>query len=348
MDLAGAQRIDRDGGRQGRIDTAGHAEHDAGEAVLADIVAQAQHHRGIDFGQVGLGRVGRAVGERLRHPFGDVGAGESGRRHRLQPVAAAPEIDRQHRLRPGRHGRDQRAGRIDDEGSAVEHQLVLAADLVQIDHRQAGFHGAFARQFQPLVDLAEFERRAVGDDQQFGARAGQGLGHGGKPDVLADRQAQSQPAKDHRLGQRSGGEDALFVEDAVIGQFVLGADGLDLTVRQQIDRVMDHAVGTHRRRHQQGGAAIGGIGFQAVDRAFDRRQQARPQHQVLRRIADQHQFGKGDQRRAVRRRGRPRGADQRGIAFDIADGRVDLRQRQAEMIGCAGDVMRRNHVCDCP
>ena len=50
----GAERIDGDRQRQRRIDAAGQPEHDAGEAMLADVVAHAEHERAVDarfFGQ---------------------------------------------------------------------------------------------------------------------------------------------------------------------------------------------------------------------------------------------------------------------------------------------------------
>ena len=51
----GAERIDRHRRAQRGIDAAGQAEHDAGKAVLVDVVAQAQHAGGI----VGVARLRR-------------------------------------------------------------------------------------------------------------------------------------------------------------------------------------------------------------------------------------------------------------------------------------------------
>ena len=56
-----------------------------------------------------------------------------------------------------------------DERAAVEHQLVLAAHLVDVRERQAGFGDALACQVEPLMELVDLERRAVRHEQQLGA-----------------------------------------------------------------------------------------------------------------------------------------------------------------------------------
>ena len=57
MDPLGAERVDRDGGHQRRVDATREADHGLGEAVLAEIVAGAEHQGGVHLGVVaGSGR----------------------------------------------------------------------------------------------------------------------------------------------------------------------------------------------------------------------------------------------------------------------------------------------------
>ena len=83
--VGGPQRIDGDGGHQGRVDTARQADHRLGEPVLAQIVPRAEHQRGIDLGFVGQRRPQRGsehglglsgpLGPRLRGNDPGQGAG---------------------------------------------------------------------------------------------------------------------------------------------------------------------------------------------------------------------------------------------------------------------------------
>src|SRR3546814_14462200 len=98
-------------------------------------------------------------------------------------------------LLPGRHLQRQAAVGVQHEGGAVEHQLVLAADLVQVDQRQAALHHPRHRELGAHVELAELERRAVRHQQDLAAGLGHALDHLGGPDVLADR-----PRSEERRG----------------------------------------------------------------------------------------------------------------------------------------------------
>ena len=91
--------------------------HDAGEPVLADVVAQAEHHRVVD-----------RVEPRRRRPL----AFDSQRKHLPSSVQRVSVSDS--RQKGITHARAIRRAFI-DEGSAVEDQLVLATDLVDV--RQA-------------------------------------------------------------------------------------------------------------------------------------------------------------------------------------------------------------------
>ena len=97
----------------------------------------------------------------------------------------------------------ERAVGVQRERGAVEHQFVLAADLVDVDQRQA----ASRPRARPRPSCARRPCRAVGravrHDQDFGAGLVQALDAPRlEPDVLADRHADADAA--NRIGPGSG------------------------------------------------------------------------------------------------------------------------------------------------
>ena len=105
--------------------------------------------------------------------------------------------------------------------SAVEDQLVLAADLVDVDDRAAGVGGPGRRaSARARRDLAGVVRRGVDVDDQLGARRRPARRSGRRaPGVLADADADPHAA-DHEQLERlgPGREVALLVEHRVVGQ----------------------------------------------------------------------------------------------------------------------------------
>ena len=312
-DPVGAQRIDRDGGGQCRIDATRQAQDDAGEAVAVHIVAQAQHHRIID--------VGRARIECMTL------AGQA------DPLAVPFLPLRQHQLflPVGQLLGDGEVA-VHHEGGAVEHQLVLAADAVQIDERQAGFaHAGAGDDVQAAIILVDLERAAIRADQYFRALGPQMGGDEGEPDILADRHADLHAAKLDRRGQRAGREQALFVERAVIGQFALLADRGDGAIFDQGDDVEQYALRGDDSADQHRWAAIGAFLRQPVEMIIGLVEQGGLEHQILGRIADQLQFGIDDQVRALGA-GAPfqHGV---GIGPGVAHGLGHLGERDHEFVG---------------
>ena len=277
-----SQRIHGHRGGERRVDAARHAQQHAGKVVLPHVVAQAEHHRVVDGREARLfheGRVPVAVPALVRpRPSGQRDA-----------------------VLPGRQHLRQLSIRVDNERPAVEHQLVLSADLVHVDQRQPALVDAFGDPRQALLRLVDLEGRAVGHDQQLGVVVGQVRRHGREPHVLADWQAQADAAELHRLRQRAWPEHALLVEHAVVGEFVLVAH-LGVAVDDQRHRVVQRrrcrATGARRR----GRASAGTLANQLVEDRRGRVHQRRPQHQVLRWVADQEQLGEDDEVGAQLRR----------------------------------------------
>ena len=84
---------------------------------------------------------------------------------------------------------------VERERRAVEHQFVLAADLVEIDQRQPALGDAGDRDRQPQIVLVARIGRAVRHDQDFRAGLGEAFDDVFvffgflQPDVLADGNA---------------------------------------------------------------------------------------------------------------------------------------------------------------
>ena len=126
----GPERVGGEAGHERRVDPAREAQHHAGEPVLLHVVAQAEFERRV---HLGLDRRElRARGVLI--PEGVDGRQGSGRRRRAvrrrRRVADRRKIEvaDEHILRELSGARDRGAGRVEHEGVAVEHELVLAAD----------------------------------------------------------------------------------------------------------------------------------------------------------------------------------------------------------------------------
>jgi hypothetical protein len=133
--------------------------------------------------------------------------------------------------------------------------------------------------------------------------------------------------EERRLG--AGLEVALLVEHAVVGQEHLAVDGPDLAVGQHGGRVVDvvGALGEADQRHD-----VADVRSQLVQRRAGGVAEVRLQQEVLGRVAGQGQLGEHDELRAGLPRTRGRVGDPGGVPVDVADDRVDLRQRDAQRL----------------
>ncbi len=238
MDARRPKRIDRHRRRESRIDAAREAEHDPGKAVVLDIIAQAHH----------AGRIVRFVAllDALDSALDAAPAG----------IAALP--DRARDLGPkGRQLRRQGPVAVQRERRALEHQFVLAADLVEVNERQPAFHDAGHRDAFANGELVAFVRGGVGDQQDFAAGLEDAFDRVGAPDVLADRHADAHPAKDDRPRRRPRRKHALLVKNAIIGQIDLEAHRFDAPAVEERHCVEELAVLDPGQAHQRGGPAVG-------------------------------------------------------------------------------------------
>ena len=136
----------------------------------------------------------------------------------------------------------------------------------------------------------------------------------------------------HRHRPRGGAarEQALLVEHAVVRQIGLEAERGDAPVIEQRAGIIELAVLDPGRADQHRRAAVGGLARQFLDRRAAGRLERRLQHQIFRRIAGDEQFRQHHEIGAVGLRLLARGAGFRGVAGDVAHGRVQLGQRNCE------------------
>ena len=134
---------------------------------------------------------------------------------------------------------DKRAVGVDHEAAAVEDEVVLAAHLVQVDHRGVHFGRAAHREVETGVGFAFLVWRTVHSQQQVDVLLGE-FGHRAAvlPDVLADGHADARAVHVEHHGFVAGAEDAEFVgpDHAVVqddesvarfGGFTVGAYSAD-------------------------------------------------------------------------------------------------------------------------
>ena len=201
--VLGSERLGGDDRGQRGVDAAGEAEHDVGEAALADVVAHAEDQRVPDL--------------RL------IGVSESGS---IGPVRS----DRTRRCRGRMRSRvRERALGIERTAPAVEHQVVVAAELIDVDdaHFVAARHAAEHLLAKMVFSGGERRRREVQDRLCAGRRefldrivvvAAPLPEVAIVPDVLADADAEpsSSDLKNLRAVKRL--EIPVFVEDVVSRQ----------------------------------------------------------------------------------------------------------------------------------
>ena len=183
---------------------------------------------------------------------------------------------------------------VEGKRRPVKHEFILAAHLVQVDHRETGLGHAGPDDLCTLLVGGPAVGRAVRYDENLGAVRRKVSADTGGPDVLADRNAKAHtlPGEDPRTLPRL--EDALLVEHAVVGQVALEGHALDLAACQEGETVPGTTAGCLRRpdhAHEGGKVFIGHEG-QALDGLPACAPEGRLEGKVLWRIPVDEEFGK--------------------------------------------------------
>jgi hypothetical protein len=123
-------------------------------------------------------------------------------------------------------------------------------------------------------------------------------------------------------------EVALLIEDAVVGQPALVVDAQDATVAAQRRSVEETPVNAVHEAHEREVLARRGHALERVQVVVG---EVVLREQVLGRVAGEHELGQQRELRALAGRARDGGRDERRVAVDVADDRVDLREREAHL-----------------
>ncbi len=285
-------RVGGDHRDERRVDAAGQADHDVAEAVLHDVVARAEHERLVQLGDR-VERRRQRIGDGLG-ALADGGGRDLDRRQRCLRLATARVEQALAVDRGDRHVDDeqvldelgtageQRAVGVEGERAAVEHQLVLAADLVDVHQRGVRVGGPGGEHPLAVRRLAEVVGRGVDVDGELGAAGGLfGERPVGAPDVLADADAHLDATDEvelHRVGLVPRREVASLVEDGVVGQEALAVGADHPATAADRRRVEQVVVGVDVA--DDGGAAPGVLG-QLGEGGFGVGDEPWFEHQVL-------------------------------------------------------------------
>ena len=295
-----AQRVHGHGQHQRGIDSSGEPEQDTGKAILGDVVAHAHHERFVDV--ILEPRVERSA-HRSRH--------------------ALLQRDERDRFVPARQLLHDVASRIHDERGAVEHELVLAADAIDVDERQSGLARPGADLQTPRLLLARVVGRAVRHRDHLRARFLRPPGRTREPDVLADQETDGGAVDVDDARRASRPEIPLLVEHRVIGELLLAVDRADATVGEHRERVVARTAVAFRKTDDDRRVAHAGGERRELARAGV--EKGRTQHEIFRRIPAQRQLGRHDEPRAGALGFTHRRQDRGAVAAEISQHLVQLR-----------------------
>ena len=212
---------------------------------------------------------------------------------------------------------------------AVEHEFILASHQPAEGDEREVVTRALGEHALALDALARVVGRS-GDVHDQG-RPGQRLLGGrrsGLPDVLAHRQPDAVRTDVQHSPGGAGLEVALLVEHTVVGQVHLAIDGVDGAVGKHRGGVV-HVLGALGKADDRDRPAR--VRCQLLERCARAREEVLAQEQILGRVAGERQLGEQDQIGVRPAPGLVTGADQREVAVDVADGCVQLAQRQAHV-----------------
>ena len=307
MDALRPERLGGERRGERRVDSAGDADHDVAEAVLLDVVAQAelerephllqvvQHGRDRSLHVIGL-LGGRADVDRLEPRNAAPLARERASPRVCEPAGdrlAGLDVDDEQALLEARAPARARSPRRRDERVPVEDELVLAADGVAEREEARVVPRARDEHRLALAVLADVERRGGQVRDQLRAREGEvGRRRAGLPHVLADGRPDQDLAVLEQHELVAGREVAVLVEDAVVRQEALLVDRAHLAAGADGAGVEEVAV-EDRRADERHDAACRERDL--LERALRRADEPGPQQEVLGRVAGDGELREEDE-----------------------------------------------------
>ncbi len=213
----------------------------------------------------------------------------------MPAIAGALPSRRLDNFAKGRELEGQPAIGVEGKRGAIEDELVLAADLVDIDQRDAALGHAGDRDVETHLVLVTGVRRSVGHDHQLGARLAEAFHYvfvvtPFGPNVLTDRKADAHASEIDGTGRRPGREQPPFVKHAVIREVHLQPHGGNDAAVEQAICVVELAAIEPGRPDQQRRTAAGCFPRKLLDLGAASRLKGRLEHEVLGRIARHKKF----------------------------------------------------------
>ena len=179
---------------------------------------------------------------------------------------------------------------VEDDRPAVEHQLVLAAHLIDVDHVHRSVSGPGGQHRFPIGLLASVKRAPVEIEHHLSPTTGQlGDGPSGAPGVFADRHPELDSMELHqRQRLLPAGEVALLVEHRVVGQQTLVIAEHHLTLKTQGSPVEQISVEVDEANHRGAAAGAGRDRMQYLQIVFH---EPGLEDQILGRVSGHRQLG---------------------------------------------------------
>lgn len=246
---------------------------------------------------------------------------------------------------PGSPAQDPAAA-VDHDAVAVEQQVVLAADDVDVGDDRVVLRRAAGHQGEAHLVFACYERAGVDDEQEAGSRVEDASDRTAvSPQVFADdeRHVDIADADDQQLVARD--EDAVLVEDGVVGQVVLRGGRHDTPALEDARAVLgdgrrgvrgveetglERAVGVTDHDGQIAEAlALEPLG-EGLDRPAAGNQEAGPRGQVFDGVAGEAHLAGGEEVGPCGAGSPGRFEQLLGVAREVSDDGVRLCERQAE------------------
>ena len=292
-------------------------DHDGVEAVLRDVVAQTEHER-----------AARICSMLVVESSATVAA--SGRSRSTTSRASS---------KPGARASTS-PSLVEHERVPVEDELVLAADRVAERDPHAVLPRTRGEDRLALLGPPDVEGRRREVDDELGARRDElGRRRPGHPHVLADRDPDARARHVDECEVVAGGEVALLVEDAVVRQVPLLGPAGHLAVHADRAGVVEVAV-------EESGTPTSAtrpvrLGRDALERGARGAHEARPQEQILGRIARHGELGEDDEVGAGGPGLLEAREDQLAVPLEVSDGRIDLARARLIVSAYQSKTSRR-------
>ena len=246
------------------------------------------------------------------------------------------EVEESQMLHEHRGTFQQRAVAVDNEAAAVEHQVILTADLVHVDHRGADLYSAPDREVVTRMGLALLVRRAVHRHQHVDMLVDEPGDRRRPARCLADRHADAHAVDVEHDGAVAYREDAELVEHAVVRQEMLVVAGYQtmpscsttMRLRGLSDAWSVPTVPTATYRSPNPSASSSVASQFALSRRLAERA---AQRQILDGVSGQRHFREDDDVGAFMRGEMRVVHDFVGVAVEVADAGVDLGKGKTKM-----------------